>query len=100
MPGSGRWPQYFAKLLNISFVESRLEDVVNQCRRFLTIIGDGGLHHALDAVAAQSAVMADTFDFQQAPIDPQLFSAFSKTTRVQLHGFSIRFLESRLHLSP
>jgi hypothetical protein len=27
------------------------------------------LHHALDAVAAQAAVLADAFDFQQAPID-------------------------------
>jgi hypothetical protein len=27
------------------------------------------LHHSLDAVAAQATIVADTFDFQQAPID-------------------------------
>jgi hypothetical protein len=27
------------------------------------------LHNTLDAVAAQAAVVADAFDFQQAPID-------------------------------
>ncbi|MBZ5585196.1 MAG: hypothetical protein LAQ30_23915 [Acidobacteriia bacterium] len=36
---------------------------------FLTVFGDGRLHHALDAVAAQPAVVADAFDFQQAPTD-------------------------------
>src|ERR1017187_1364665 len=40
-----------------------------QRRRLLTVLGDGRLHYTLDAVAAQAAVMADTFDFQQAPID-------------------------------
>jgi hypothetical protein len=40
-----------------------------QCRRLLTIFVDGRLHHALDAVATQAAVVADAFDFQQAPID-------------------------------
>ena len=35
-----------------------------QSRHFLTVVGDGRLHHALDAVAAQAAVMADAFDFQ------------------------------------
>jgi hypothetical protein len=28
-----------------------------QCRRFLTVLGDGRLHHALDAVAAQATVV-------------------------------------------
>ena len=40
-----------------------------QSRRLLTVFGDGRLHHTLDAVAAQAAVMADAFDFQQAPVD-------------------------------
>jgi hypothetical protein len=40
-----------------------------QCRRFLTVFCDGRLHHSLDAVAAQTAVMADAFDIQQTPID-------------------------------
>ena len=40
-----------------------------QRRRFFTVFGDGRLHHPLDAVAAQSAVVADAFDFQQVPID-------------------------------
>ena len=35
-----------------------------QCRRLLTVFGNGRLHHALDAVAAQAAVMADAFDLQ------------------------------------
>src|SRR5579872_5973617 len=36
---------------------------------FLPAFGDGRLHHFLDAVAAHATVVADTFDFQQAPID-------------------------------
>jgi hypothetical protein len=47
-----------------------------QCRRFFTVVGDGRLHHSLDAVAAQATVVADTFDFQQASIDlPPLTSS-------------------------
>src|SRR5207249_4133081 len=46
---------------------SRLAEL--QSRRFLTVCGDGRLHHALDAVAAQAAVVADALDFQQAPVD-------------------------------
>lgn len=34
-----------------------------------TVLGDGRLHHPLDAVAAQATVVAHAFDFQQAPID-------------------------------
>jgi hypothetical protein len=37
--------------------------------RLVTVLSDGRLHHSLDAVAAQAAVVADAFDFQQAPID-------------------------------
>jgi len=33
-----------------------------QCRRLFTVLGDGRLQHALDAVAAQAAVVADAFD--------------------------------------
>ena len=40
-----------------------------QSRRLFAVFGDGRLHHSLDAVAAQAAVVADAFDFQQAPID-------------------------------
>jgi hypothetical protein len=40
-----------------------------QCRRLLTVFGNGRLHHALDAVAAQPTVVADAFDLQQAPVD-------------------------------
>src|SRR2546425_7508765 len=39
------------------------------CRRLLTAFGDGRLQHALDAVAAQAAVVADAFDLQPAPVD-------------------------------
>jgi len=47
--------------------DSRLAEL--QGRRFFTLVGDGRLHHSLDAVAAQSAVVADAFDFQQTPVD-------------------------------
>ena len=40
-----------------------------QSRRLFAVFGHGRLHHPLDAVAAQAAVVADAFDFQQAPID-------------------------------
>src|SRR5216683_2462472 len=40
-----------------------------QCRRFLTVLCDGRLHHSLNAVAAQAAVVADAFDLKPAPID-------------------------------
>jgi hypothetical protein len=33
------------------------------------VLGDDGLHHTLDAVAAQAAVVADAFDFEQSPVD-------------------------------
>ena len=46
---------------------SRLAEL--QPRRLFAVFGHGGLHHPLDAVAAQAAVVADAFDFQQAPID-------------------------------
>ncbi len=36
-----------------------------QSRRLFAVFGHGRLHHSLDAVAAQPAVVADTFDFQQ-----------------------------------
>ena len=35
-----------------------------QGRRLFTVLSDGRLHHTLDAVAAQAAVVADAFDFQ------------------------------------
>jgi len=37
--------------------------------RSLPFSGSQQLHHALDAVAAQAAVMADALDLQQAPVD-------------------------------
>src|SRR5215469_5377307 len=40
-----------------------------QPRRFFTVFGLGRLHHTLDAVAAQATVLADAFDFQQAPVN-------------------------------
>jgi hypothetical protein len=42
--------------------DARLAEL--QSRRFFTVVGDCRLHHSLDAVAAQAAVMADAFDFQ------------------------------------
>jgi hypothetical protein len=35
-----------------------------QSRSFLTVVGNGRLHHGLDAVAAQAAIVADAFDLQ------------------------------------
>src|SRR3954465_4560024 len=46
---------------------SRLSELQSRC--FFAVFGDGGLHHALDAVAAQATVVADTFDFEQSPVD-------------------------------
>ena len=40
-----------------------------KARRFFAIFVHGRLHHSLDAFTAQATVMADAFDFQQAPID-------------------------------
>ena len=34
-----------------------------QCRRFLTVLGNGRLPHSLDAVAAQATVVAEAFDY-------------------------------------
>ena len=66
-----------------------------QCRRFLTILGDGGLHHALDAVAAQAAIVADAFDFQQAPIDlpPDLLQV-RQIGQAFVHSKVVRVAES------
>jgi hypothetical protein len=35
----------------------------------LAVFSHGRLHHSLDAVAAQSTVVAYAFDFQSAPVD-------------------------------
>jgi hypothetical protein len=43
--------------------------VVSPLTAAFAVLGDGGLHHALDAVAAQAAVVADAFDFEQSPVD-------------------------------
>src|SRR2546422_937562 len=40
-----------------------------QSRRSLTVLSDGRLHHPLDAVGAQTTVLTDTLDFQQAAVD-------------------------------
>jgi len=40
----------------------------SQARRLLTVVGDGRLHHPLDAVGGQTRVLADTLDLEEAPV--------------------------------
>jgi hypothetical protein len=69
-----------------------------QRRRLLTVFGDGRLHHPLDAVAAQAAVVADTFDFQQAPIAlPPNFLQVRQVGQTLVHVEILGVAESDLH---
>jgi hypothetical protein len=55
----------------------------------LAVFIDGWLHHALDAVAAQPAVVTDAFNFEQSPVDPP-------TDFLQIGQISQSFVDSEI----
>jgi hypothetical protein len=59
------------------------------------------LHHPLDAVAAQPAVVADTFDFQQAPIDLAAdLAQIGQIAQALVDAKILRFAEGPLRSAP
>ncbi len=70
-----------------------------QCRRFLTVFGYGRVHHSLDAVAAQTAVVADAFDFQERPVD-SVVRAFAGNGRLDRPLFTPKSHSSDINLCP
>jgi hypothetical protein len=79
-----RHPQQIRHVLAEVAVAKAVNQMLKQCQRQqqrhhprlaelqswrFFAVGHGRLHHSLDAVAAQTTVVADAFDFQQAPFD-------------------------------